>query len=599
VKLRGRTLRFKLLFYFFTLILIPIGTLGIIGNVVFSGTIEGETNRHTSQMIDQVKQNVDFYIRDMERTSMIISEDPNVLSFLSMDKHTDEDRRRSVETEVRRLLSSFTKAHPEIAGILLVNEADWDISNEMFRVSRDPLTLDPWYGQAMESPDRIQLIGKPMGRNITSHFQFSADDVLSVVKAIKHPDSEHFQGVILIDLKLATIEKVIQGVQPGKSGFIYITDSEGEIIYAPDTPIAYRVNARWFDLETSNSFVRTIHGSDYRIIFTVSELTKWKMIGVFSLNETLLEVTRVRNITLAVGTVTLILAVTAALLFTNSIVHPMAQLRRLMRKAVDGVLKVYLENVSRDEIGQLGRSFNKMISEIRNLINQVVIEQKSKREAELKVLQAQINPHFLYNTLDTIHWMAKDRKADDIVKLVVALTNLFRISLSKGREIVKFAEELEHIRSYLIIQKARYEDKLSFSIIAEPELNRYSVVKLILQPLVENAIYHGIKAKRGEGMISITASKTEDDLRIRVEDNGGGIKEERLREIRDILMERIPLNELQEGKSDDSSDGKSGYGLFNVNERLRLRFGSEYGIRIESVWGTGTVVEIVHPLIDV
>jgi two-component system sensor histidine kinase YesM len=227
-----------------------------------------------------------------------------------------------------------------------------------------------------------------------------------------------------------------------------------------------------------------------------------------------------------------------------------------------------------------------------------VIEQKSKREAELKVLQAQINPHFLYNTLDTIHWMAKDRKADDIVNLVVALTNLFRISLSKGREIIKFAEELEHIRSYLIIQKARYEDKLSFSIITDPELNRYSVVKLILQPLVENAIYHGIKAKRREGMITITAAKTENVLRIRVEDNGGGIREERLKEIRDILMERIPLNELQEGESDTSGDGKSGYGLFNVNERLKLRFGSEYGIRIESEWGTGTVVEIMHPLID-
>lgn len=596
--LKGRTLRFKLLVYFFTLILLPIGILGIIGNAVFGQTIQDETYRNTTQMIDQVKQNVDFYIRDLQRISQLLSEDPNVLAFISMDGQTSEEKRRNVETEVRRLLSSFMKAHPEMAGILLVNEYDWDISNEMYRVSRDPLTADPWYRQAMESPEVMQFIGTPMGRNITSHFQYSADDVLSVAKAIRSPDDRRYRGVILIDLKRDTIENVIQGVQPGKSGFIFITDPKGEIVYAPDTPIAYRVNTRWFEQEPSNSFIKSIRGSDYQIIYKVSSLTNWKMVGVFSLRDTLLEVTRVRNITLVLGGVTLILGIAAAIFFTDSIVRPVAQLRRLMRRAEAGDFNVYLENASRDEIGQLGRSFNKMISEIRKLVDMVVTEQKSKREAELKALQAQIKPHFLYNTLDTIHWMAKERKAGDIVNMVVALTSLFRISLSKGREMVRFSDELEHIRSYLTIQKARYGDKLSFGISADPELNRYSVIKLILQPLVENAIYHGIKTKRGAGTVHIRADRTENVLRILVVDNGSGISEDRLSEIRSILQGLRPPEVLPEKREGPLDAGKSGYGLFNVHERIQLRFGPEYGIRIDSVSGQGTTVEVLHPLIE-
>lgn len=598
VGLKGRTLRFKLLIYFFTLILLPIGIVGIIGNVVFSSTIENETNRHTAQMIEQVKQNVDFYIRDLERTSQILSEDPNVLAFLSMSRTNTAESGGEVETEVRRLLSSFVSAHSEVAGILIVNERDWDISNEMFRVSRDPLTSDPWYRQSMAAPERMQFIGTPMGRNISSHYSYSADDVLSVAKAIRNPSTGSYQGVILIDLKLETIESVIQGIQPGKNGFVFIMDSQGEIVYAPDTPIAYRVSGRWFGQERSRSFVRTILGGEYQINYTVSPLTNWKLVGVFPLKDTLLEVTRVRNFTLILGVITLILGVSAAIVFTNSIVRPVAKLRMLMKRAEAGDLSVHLATPARDEIGQLGRSFNKMISEIRNLVDMVVSEQKSKREAELKALQAQIKPHFLYNTLDTIQWMAKERKAGDIVDMVVALTKLFRISLSKGREMVRFSEELEHIRSYLTIQKARYEDKLNYSIAVDPDLNRYSVIKLILQPLVENAIYHGIKAKREGGMIRITAQRSELAMIIRVEDNGSGIPEDRLQEIRHILQGHAQPGQLPEAEEQALTIGKSGYGLFNVNERIKLRFGQEYGIRIDSILEEGTRVEVVHPLIE-
>jgi two-component system sensor histidine kinase YesM len=227
-----------------------------------------------------------------------------------------------------------------------------------------------------------------------------------------------------------------------------------------------------------------------------------------------------------------------------------------------------------------------MVQEIENLINQVYIEQREKREAELKILQAQIKPHFLYNTLDTIQWMAQDRDADDIVEIVGALTTLFRISLNKGNEIIKLEEEIQHIESYLLIQMARYEDKLTYEINVPKELLQYNVLKIILQPLIENAIYHGIKTKLGAGHIHVGASNEDNKLVLYVEDDGMGIPSKRLAEINHYLQ------------MDQHEGQERGYGLFNVNERIKLTYGSSYGLKVDSVQGEGTRIEIRLPFIN-
>ena len=296
--------------------------------------------------------------------------------------------------------------------------------------------------------------------------------------------------------------------------------------------------------------------------------------------------TTIRNYSFVIGAVTLFLAVIAALFFTSSIARPVGKLRLLMKKAEEGDLNVRFESEYNDEIGQLGNSFNNMINEISNLIEMVYIEQKSKREAELKTLQAQIKPHFLYNTLDTIQWMAQEHGANDIVEIIGALTRLFRIGLSKGKEMITVREELDHIRSYLIIQKARYGDKLEYEINFDQEILDCSVLKLILQPLVENAIYHGIKERRGVGRIVITAKKMQDSLIFTVSDNGAGITEEKLSEINDMLESR----RMHKGSS-------LGYGIFNINERIKLSFGNDWGLKYSSIRGEGTTVKIKHPII--
>ena len=583
---RGRSIRFKLLFYFLSLILLPIVTLGFLGSIIYVKSIEDGINTQTVQMIGQVKKSVEFYIKDMENIEYVLSQDSQVLNFIKSKNDISSKNREKVETDVRKLLKTFTDIHPEISGILIVGENDLDISNEMFRVARDPLTKEEWYKKAILKPEAIQLISKPAGRNITTNLGYGADDVVSVVKAIKDPSSGNYVGVVLIDMKLDIIERAIKDIKLGKNGFLYIIDSNSDVVYAPVNPIVYRVKSEWITNSRSNSFVKEIKNISYQIINDKSDYTNWKIVGIFSLNDTLQEVTKLRNYSLIIGVLTLVFAFIAALFFTASIVKPVGKLRKLMKKAEGGDLSVHFESKYNDEIGQLGRSFNNMIGEIGKLINMVYVEQKNKREAELKILQAQIKPHFLYNTLDTIQWMAQDHNANDIVEIVGALTNLFRIGISKGKEMLKLSEELDHVRSYMIIQKARYEDKLEYEIRCEEEISNCSVLKLILQPLVENAIYHGVKEKRGAGKIVINAKRECDKLLITITDNGAGIAPDKMLEIQDML------------KGMKSEKDNVGYGVFNVNERLRLSFGNEYGLNFISTLGVGTTVEVWHPHLE-
>ena len=582
--LKVENIRSKLLLYFFTLILLPIVTLGVLGNVIYSKSIEDQANVHTEQMIEQVNRNVEFYIRDMENIIYYLSNDPQVIAFLQVTKKGGGDESEEFNPEVKRILKTYTDIHPEIAGILVVNDHNLYSSNTMQRISRDPLTDESWYKRAFASPTMIQLFSKPIGRNIKTKLNYSADEVVSITKAVIDPVTGKRLGVILIDLKLDKIKEVIEAITLGKNGFIYLMDGNGGIVYAPVNPIVYRVKNEWLT-DSANSIVKKIQSSDFQIIYKDSAYTNWKTIGVFSLNETLKQVTVLRHYSILIGMITLVLAVVVAFFFTASIVKPLSKLGSLMKKAEEGDLSVRFDSKYNDEIGRLGNSFNHMIKEISNLIDMVYAEQRRKREAELKTLQAQIKPHFLYNTLYTIQWMAQEHGAKDVVAILGALANLFRIGLSKGKEMISVHEELEHVRSYLAIQKARYEDKLTYEVNFDEKILNYNVLKVILQPLVENAIYHGINARRGVGKITITAKEEEGKLYFSVEDNGIGITTEKLKEIRQLL------------DSNYGEAGKTGFGIFNVNERIRLSAGKEYGLVYHSVYQEGTKVEVWHPLI--
>lgn len=582
-RFRNRSIRFKLLLYFVIIILVSIVTLGAVGTTLYKRSMEETANEHTIQMMGQVKHNIVHYFSEMENILDYITHQREVVSFYRMNG-LDEAAQARNRAEVQGVIAMYENNHPEIAGILLVNEADQFVSNKLEKIVRDPLTSEAWYRETVRHSDELRLISKPIGRNLKTEYNYSADQVLSFVKAVKDPETGSVLGVALLDLELSVIQRTIESVSLGKSGFVYITDQQGGIVYSPVNPAVYRIHPDWLESGYIN-MVKTIHNRSYQIMQNRFEDIHWKIVGVFPLDESQSVVVKLQLYTVVVVLITLLMAVMISWFFTNSIINPVRKLRSLMKRVEEGEMQLRFHIRSKDEIGQLGHSFNKMVQEIERLIQLVYTEQKEKREAELKVLQEQIKPHFLYNTLDTIQWMAQDRKADDIVEMVGALTNLFRIGLSKGKETIRLAEELKHVESYLIIQMARYEGKLSCRIEADDELMDCTVLKLILQPLVENAIYHGIKMKKGKGMIRIEAVKREERLVLSVADDGVGIDAGALARINDGL------------KHAGNPEFKSGYGLFNVNERIRLTYGAAYGIEVESEYGQGTRINVSLPLL--
>jgi two-component system sensor histidine kinase YesM len=278
-------------------------------------------------------------------------------------------------------------------------------------------------------------------------------------------------------------------------------------------------------------------------------------------------------------------SVVAAWSLSKSIYTPIKKLHDVTTTITKNDLQALMTSDNVDEITELGMSFNIMIGKIKELLDAKIKEQENLKKAELRALQAQITPHFLYNTLDTIIWMAESKKTDRVIEIVTALSNFFRISLSKGMDWITIGEEVERINSYLTIQKMRYHDILDFKIEVDETVHENTILKLMLQPLVENALYHGIKNKRQGGTITIRIrQKGQNEILIEVEDDGIGFTAEKLAQLRAEL-------------EDDSGDIKleSGFGIGNVNKRIRLYYGTPYGLSVQSEYSTGTLVTMVIP----
>ena len=270
----------------------------------------------------------------------------------------------------------------------------------------------------------------------------------------------------------------------------------------------------------------------------------------------------------------------------SGITEPISRLCEVTRQAGKGDFAARAPEGGNDELAVLNQGFNQMVERIGNLVEDIRVEQLNLRATELKLLQAQINPHFLYNTLDTIIWLAEAGQKEQVVMMVSTLSDFFRTTLSKGRDYITVKEEATHIRSYLTIQQFRYRDILEYEMDIPEELEEYQILKLTLQPLVENALYHGIKNKRGLGHILVSGKKQGDHLVFTVRDNGKGMDPERL-----AYVQRLISGELKD------EDAPSGFGLFNVNQRLQLNYGPEYGLILASEEGEWTEVNAIIPAV--
>lgn len=392
------------------------------------------------------------------------------------------------------------------------------------------------------------------------------------------------QVFVAIDFKFSAIAKYIDKVSIGQRGYCYIVNSTGDIIYHPQQQMIFS------GLKTENtSEIANIANGIYKKkenIYTVSSLDScnWKIVGVSFNNE----IAQAVQNQIIVGSVFALLFAAAIsvliyILLSRTVTRPVRRLVESMqnfeKQAETFKYKADMSNVV--EFQTLSASFEHMVRMIQSLMEKVHNEEIVLRKTELKALQAQINPHFLYNTLDSIQWMCEQDNSKDAVKMVGALAKLFRISISHGNEFITIKDELKHAESYLIIQSYRYKNQFTYSFDVDESLLGYMCNKITIQPFIENAIYHGLDRMVDEGEIKIGVCRSGNDIDIIVKDNGLGMTEEQCKKI------------LEKGRSDSK-----GIGVKNVDDRLKIYFGNEYGITIESELDVGTTVTIKIPKIE-
>lgn len=654
--LNNLPIRYKLIVHFLLISILPSIGLGLLTNWTVDRIIERQITDNTLQLIGKVNKSLETYVENLQNMTYFISFNPEVLRFLEGQSEAgvgddvgsealaaesggavvqDEaftaargddgavGRGKAPEAgegdgdgalaetgtvsgsssdhyEIRKFLQGFTTLYSEVAGILVVNSQGDYISNEMYARTPEKLTAEDWYKEAVRSKGIFKVIGHPHQRNVTTHVSYKDSEVVSAVRAILDPDTQQVKGVVLIDLKLRVIAETAQDVRLGKTGYLTVLDQEGQPIYAPPEPYTDSIPLERMNAEGSGTYSARAGERDLQFIYRVSPFTGWTTVGVFTMKESAAEMREIRFYVVSFVFVVCLLGMTASFYLAHSISRPIAQLTSFMQKAQSGDLTIRHWSDRTDEIGHLGRKFNAMLQQIGRLLSLTELQERQKREAELRSLQAHIKPHFLYNTLDTIHWMARRKGADDIAEMTESLSKLFRIGLSKGNDIIPLSDELEHVRSYLQIQHVRYQNKLDYTLHIAPELQGVYVLKLMLQPIVENAIYHGIKERRGPGHIVIEAVEHGGLLVVTIRDDGKGIPPDRLAQLQRQLQSAGAVTaEPPRSKPEpppDSADGK-GYGMLNVQARIALTFGAKYGIAIQSELGQGTVVTVTHPLI--
>lgn len=604
LRLRNMPLRYQLMLLFLLFAIVPSVGLGLLVNWTVERVVERQVEGHTMQLIGKVNEALNSKMENLQNMTYLIAFDPDIDAFMN-DKMPLNDEAgiepmnmdTNAETEQNRLygikqtLQGFTTLYPEIAGIVLVSASGDYISNEMYPRAEQSLIQENWYQKASANPGIFTVLGQPKERNLTTHVRYKDDEIVSVARSITDEASGRVRGVIMIDLKLRSVSQAARNVTLGKSGYVMVTDAEGQSVYKPEHPLIEHIPTDWFPSGESGTFTADTEGGTLLFMYQSSTFTGWRTVGVFPTRDSISEVRQIQFYVVSFVFVVCLFGLSASLWFSRSIAQPIFRLMSYMRRAETGNLRPGRWSDRADEIGMLGNSYNRMLAQIRQLISLNELRERQKRDAEMRSLQEHIKPHFLYNTLDTIHWMARKEGAEDVSGMVGALSRLFRIGLSKGQDYIPLHSEIEHMTSYLQIQQTRYRDRLQYTLNIPEEMRDLFVLKLLLQPLIENAIYHGIKGRRGPGHIRVEARLEHNRLLLTVRDNGAGMSNERLAEMQHLL--EAPLASLE--ASSPGITGKS-YGMLNVQARLRLSFGDEYGIELDSQEGEGTSVTIIHPL---
>lgn len=568
----------KLLIQFIILSIIPILLLGVVSYAITYNITKNNTIQFSKEIIHQSTQKIDELLMEVQKSAVMTADEPAVQETLRHPLSKDIAQKYSKELEINTRLNLISNFNEKLFGIYVIGENGGRYKSNYGTDQSYDFLRSAWYREVIKT-DRITWFPTVNGSLIV---KTAGEYFISAGYPINDKASGRISGVVMVDVPEQQLSSIVQA-KLGEKGSIFILDENNRVITHPD----HELITTELNLESSKK-VDTYE--DTKVTFTentimieeTSSVTGWKIVGSIPVSELTKDNNVFRNMIIGILTLVCSIAFFFAWQFSRKTVKPINDITNSMKIVEDGVFDIKLPAVGKDEIGQLSTGFNVMTAKIQELMNKVLTEQEALRQAELKSLQYQINPHFLYNTLDSIVWLTRAKKNEQAIKMVMAITKLFRIGISRGKDIITIEEEIEHVESYLTIQHMRYPKKFDYTIDVSATLNQYKTFKVILQPLVENAIYHGIKLKKEKGHIYILGEERDDHLLLFVKDTGKGMDKETLLKLNNTLK-------------DQPGEKLNIYGLKNVEERIKLFFGAGYGITFRSIDGEGTTAEIKIP----
>ncbi len=536
-------------------------------------TLQDMAVESNTAIIDQVNTNISNYFSNVLSSSSLIK---NILATESEIK----------SSRVNDQMNALVNVSSGIAGIYVFNSVGENVYKYPPSSITDPLRVNAseWFNNALYKPGSY-FFSEPH----TQPFVYESGAlVISLSRPIFYRnEGKTVKGVLLMEIDFNLIQQLLKKTHMGKSGYLYMVNTEDKLIYHPNAVelqngsqlesfnnLKNHSNTSYFELFNKKTRLITVKSTVY---------TEWKIVGVSFLEDILSSMKDYVAFLLLAFTFTVVIAVAISIYISTKISDPISKLVTSMKEVEAGNFDIALDIKGEKEVEEMSETFNSMTQKIRNLKDEIVIEQDAKRKSELNALQAQINPHFLYNTLDSIVWMAENDRVKEVITMVTALAKLFRISISGGRNMITVAEEVAHAKNYLTIQKIRYKNKFEYHFDISEDVLELKSLKLILQPIIENAIYHGIETMQDKGEIRVSAYAKNGLLYYEVADNGNGMSPETLTHIFETRK-----------KARESS----GVGFKNVNDRIKLCFGEAFGLSVISEQEEGTTVTIVSPMIQ-
>jgi two-component system, sensor histidine kinase YesM len=556
-------------------ILITILVISIISFTLlkkFNDVLEAQVIENAKIKMEQLEVSIETQMEDMIKDCVYI-EDMII------------DNNGLIDSYIENQLNTMFTSSKNIIAISLFDQHGMPIKAwPSYEVRDDFVVKDTqWFSNVMDETTLYYFDEPSLGGIYKDNYTRT----LGVCTKIIKPGARYNKEIILrLDVSFSKLAGLFKETAVGEKGYLYMVGASDDVIYHPEQQILFSGDTQ----EQTLMYIDQIGDSGYvvdeetqNVISKISlNYVEWDIVGVAFSDDVNFLNSEIAQYILWVLLLAICITVLFSWFISNKISDPVTHLEKSMRKVTAGDLntRIYIES-GESEVVALTESFNHMVSRIQNLIKENQKEHELKRKTELEALQSQINPHFLYNTLDSIVWMAETEHKDEVITMVNALANFFRISISDGKGIIKLRDEIRHAKNYMLIQKNRYTDKFEYETHADESLLELMVPKLMVQPLLENALYHGMEYLMDVGKIVVTAEADEKYLYVRVSDNGVGMDEETLKNI------------LEEKR-----DKRNGIGVKNVNERIKLIFGQEYGLFYESEIEVGTTVTIKLPKIS-